>query len=289
LKKRILITSDLHQDIGKWNDLAHTVERVQPRFVLVAGDLLPRGGGFRGQQEFFPVLAGHLARMRGRGGTTVLMLFGNDDFHPLEALLDDLAARGLCVNVGGRVHREDGLVFCGMSHVRDYPFRYKHWCAPDGDFVVCPEQFAGEGLTVDAEGRWVPVANLREHLLAKPGLRERLEALHAQLAPDEVPRSVWLVHNPPARLGMDLCHGGRAVGSAAMLHFIEKTQPLLGCSGHIHESPYQPGGQWAARVGRTTWIQPGQEGAALHCVSLDLEDGRVSGCRHSVLGAAAGL
>jgi len=282
---RFIITSDLHQSIWKWRDLVRVVEQEKPRFVLIAGDVLPRDGGFDGQRKFFPVLADYLGAMRGSGKTTILTFFGNDDFHPLEPLLDDLAAKGLCVNLNGGVHREDGLVFCGMNLVRDYPFGYKHWCAPDGDFVTCREQFCGEGLTLDAEGRWVRLTNLREYLLAKPSLRDRLESLRAQLTPDEVRRSVWLVHNPPSDLGMDICYDGRQVGSPNILRFIREAQPLLGCSGHIHESPYQAGGRWAARVGQTVWIQPGQEDEKLHHVSLDVEGFRaIRNIRHSILG-----
>ena len=285
---RFVIASDLHQNIGKWRDLVRVVEREQPRFVLVAGDLLPKDGGFNGQRKFFPVLADYLGTMRGSGQTTILTFFGNDDFHPLEPLLDDLAAKGLCINLNGKVHREDGLVFCGMNFVRDYPFGYKHWCAPDGNFVTCPVQFCGEGQTLDARGRWVELPNLREYLLAKPSLRDRLESLRSQLTPDEVRRSIWLVHCPPAGLGMDICYDGQQVGSPNILRFIQDTQPLLGCSGHIHESPYQAGGQWTARVGRTLWLQLGQKGQRLHHVSLEIgDDLGIDAHRHSVFGAAA--
>ncbi len=282
---RFIITADLHQNIGKWRDLVRVVEQEEPRFVLVVGDLLPKDGGFNGQREFFPVLADHLGAMRGSGETTILTFFGNDDFHPLEPLLDDLAAKGLCVNLGGKVHRDGGLVFCGMNYVRDYPFGYKHWCAPDGDFVTCPVQFCGQGLTLDAQGRWVDLANLREYLLAKPSLQDRLESLRSQLMPDEIRHSVWLVHCPPADLGMDICHDGRQVGSPTILRFIQETQPLFGCSGHIHESPYQAGGKWAARVGRTLWFQPGQEGERLHYVSMEITDDlEIKSAEHSVFG-----
>ena len=285
---QFIITADLHQNIGKWRELVRVVEQEKPRFVLVVGDLLPKDGGFNGQRKFFPLLADYLGAMRGSGETTILTFLGNDDFHPLEPLLDDLATKGLCVNLGGKVHREDGLVFCGMNYVRDYPFGYKHWCAPDGDFVTCPVQFCGEGMTLDAQGRWVDLANLREYLLAKPSLQDRLESLRSQVTPDEVRRSVWLVHCPPADLGMDICFDGRQVGSPNILRFIQETQPLFGCSGHIHESPYQAGGKWAARVGRTLWFQPGQDGQKLHYVSLEIGDGLIiGGCRHSVFGDSA--
>ncbi len=101
--------------------------------------------------------------MRGGGKTTILTFFGNDDFHPLERLLDELAAKGLCVNLNGKAHREEDLAFCGMNYVRDYPFGYKHWCAPDGDFVACPVQFCGQELSVDDNGQWVELSNLRDY------------------------------------------------------------------------------------------------------------------------------
>jgi Icc-related predicted phosphoesterase len=282
---RFIITSDLHQDIRKWEQLVRVVAQEKPRFVLVAGDLLPKDGGFEGQRRFFPVLADHFAAMRGSGETTILTFFGNDDFHPLEPLLDDLAAKGLCVNLNAKVHREAGLVFCGMVHVRDYPFGYKHWCAPDDDFVSCPVQFCGEGLTLDDEGQWVQLKNLEEYLLAKPSLGQRLEALRSQLSSDEVRRSIWLVHCPPADLGMDICGDGQRVGSPTILRFIQDTQPLLGCSGHIHESPHQSGGQWAARVGRTIWVQPGQTSWRLHYSILEIgDDLEITSATHSLFG-----
>jgi Icc-related predicted phosphoesterase len=269
-------------------ELVRVVEQSKPRFVLVAGDILPKDGGFNGQRKFFPVLADHLGAMRRSGDTTILTFFGNDDFHPLEPLLDGLAAKGLCVNLGVKVHREDGLVFCGMNRVRDYPFGYKHWCAPDGDFVACPVQLCGEGLTLDAQGRWIELPDLREYLLAKPNLHDRLAALRSQLAPQEIRRSIWLIHNPPAELGMDICYDGRQVGSPTITRFIQDTQPLFGCSGHIHESPYQAGGKWAAQVGRTMWFQPGQEGTKLHYVDLEVADDlSIRTCRHSGFGSAA--
>ena len=70
---------------------------------------------------------------------------------------------------------------------------------------------------------------------------------------------------------------------------IRENQPLLGCSGHIHESPHQRGGRWMAKVGTTTWIQPGQVYDCLHYVALDITDEyTVANVRHSVFGLPQG-
>jgi len=279
-----LLTSDIHQHIPKWKQLVAAVQRDEPRFVLIAGDLLPKSGGFKGQRDFFPKLALHLEDMR-KMGATVLLMMGNDDFHPLEPTLDELAARGLCVNMNGRVHREAGFTFCGVAQVRDYPFGYKHWCVPDGEFVQSAVQFCGEGLTVDDEGQWVKLSNLREHLLSKLSLEQRVSSLLAQLQSDELSRSVWLIHQPPTALGMDICGDGQEVGSPTILDFIGRHQPLVGVSGHIHESPYQKGGRWVGLVRDSLWFQPGQMDERLHYVSLEMTAARnIRNIRHSIFG-----
>ena len=131
-----------------------------------------------------------------------------------------------------------------------------------------------------------PIPDLRHYLLAKRSLLEHLDELKAQLKPGEMNRSVWMVHQPPSSLGMDICGNGRQVGSPALLRYIQDNQPLLGCSGHIHESPHQPGGRWAAKVGQTMWVQPGQVDARLHYVTLEITDECIIGnVRHSVFGA----
>jgi Icc-related predicted phosphoesterase len=71
-------------------------------------------------------------------------------------------------------------------------------------------------------------------------------------------------------MGLDVCRGGVAVGSAATRTFLEKRQPLLSLHGHIHESPDESG-VWMASIGRTVCIQPGQSVGGLTLVVGDLK------------------
>jgi len=285
MPKRLLMTSDLHQHSGKWDLLLKAAIREQPSVILIAGDLLPKQRGIPAQRHFFPELRRLLTVLRDQLGARVLLFLSNDDGHFLESLVDDLETDGLCVNMNQRVYRDGGLVFCGMNKVRDYPFGYKHYCVPDGDWVSDPIQYCGEGITFNEKGQEQRIPDLRRYLLTKPSLVAHLNALKSQLQPGEMARSVWLVHQPPASLGMDICADGRKVGSPGLLKFIQDSQPLLGCSGHIHESPHQPGGQWVAKIGDATWVQPGQMGAGLYYVTLDIADDYVvTNLRHSVFG-----
>ena len=283
--RRLLLTADLHQHPAKWKLLVKATLQEKPDAVLIAGDILPKHGGFGQQRHFFPRLRRLLTALRDQAGAQVLLYLSNDDGHFLEPLVDALETEGLCINMNQRVYRENGLVFCGMNKVRDFPFGYKHYCVPDEDWVEDPIQYCGEGITFDENGEQVAIPNLRQYLMAKRSLRERLEELKAQLEPEEIRRSVWMVHQPPASLGMDICGDGRRVGSPALLRFIRENQPLLGCSGHIHESPHRPGGRWVAQIGNATWLQPGQVYNHLHYVTVDVTDAyAVMNLRHSVFG-----
>lgn len=280
---RLLITSDLHQEIHKWDRLVQACEFEKPDLILIPGDLLPKWQPWPEEQKAwlkdeFPRI---LEQLRdSSGGAPVLTYFGNDDHHSLVDGMDELETRGLCVHLDQRVFRSHGLVFAGMSRVRDYPFGYKHWVARDGDFVDHPTQFAFR--------RPEQFEAHRSRLLAEPSLGERLESLAGELEPEEMRRSIWLVHQPPSGHGLDVLDNGVGCGSTDVLRFLERHQPLLSCHGHIHESPRSPGGNWVAAIGDTVAIQQGQMGRRLHYVTLEIDDDQIArDIRHSIFGSTS--
>jgi len=254
----------------KWPQLVTEVQKFKPDFVIIAGDLLPKDS-FNSQRAFLKTPLPRMLREMKKCGSSVLLYFGNDDVHTLEPELDKLVDLGLCSNLNERIHRESGLVFVGMPYVRDYPFAYKHWCVPDYPFVAHPKQLRSP-LTYDNLGNPIvlPVA-LEDALKAKASVAERLDKLKGQLMPGEMERSIWMIHQPPYGWGMDLCGNGEAAGSLAVTNFIDANRPLMGISGHIHESPERPGGRWHHEFapGRY-WFQPGQVGPNLHYVEVEL-------------------
>ena len=105
---KLVITSDLHQRIAKWDDLVPTVQTERARFVLIAGDLLPKAS-FKQQKTFFGKMRQWFYDMKQFGSVTVLTYLGNDDAHVLEPLLDELQAEELkeATAKGTRVTREN--------------------------------------------------------------------------------------------------------------------------------------------------------------------------------------
>jgi len=272
---RWLITNDLHQMGQKWKFLVQAVKAEKPEWIFVTGDILPKEQFlFENQQKFFKSLSKYLAQMRELGVSKFFTYLGNDDLHPLEPELDFLGDKKLCFNMNQQVLSCLPYVVAGMNKVRDYPFGYKHWCHPDADRVVDPVQFT-DPVTVAQNGEWMPIPDLNAYLSAKPKIGDLLEDLVKRINPQDMANSVWMIHQPPSLCGMDICSHGQEVGSPTILTFIEHWQPLVTMHGHIHESPYQPGGRWHKLVGRTHVVQPGQLGSKLHYVVADVEDGVV--------------
>lgn len=74
---------------------------------------------------------------------------------------------------------------------------------------------------------------------------------------DYLGRGILLTHAPPYGTKLDLL-GDHHVGSKSIKRFIEKFQPIVAVSGHIHETFKK-----TDKVNRTVVVNPGPEGAII--------------------------
>jgi Icc-related predicted phosphoesterase len=125
------------------------------------------------------------------------------------------------------------------------------------------EQF-GSGLLSTRRG-WYEIPDWFSYARTLPTIEDELNRL---VRPENVARTIYVMHMPPARLGLDVCRDGRQVGSEAIYRFLAAEQPMLSLHGHIHESP-QTSGTWRAQLGRTLCIQPGQLDSLIY-ITADL-------------------
>jgi len=263
---KILYTTDLHGNREKYRGIEELALREKVAAVLNGGDLLPAGPDLHEvQAEFIQgFLASHMAALCG-AGIRFLGILGNDDLGALDELF-----RNVCRRTPGAHDLSEGKVelggheFLGFQLVQDYPFRLKDRCRRDGEDDQFPPQ-RGSGI-LSTPGGFRELPDWFLHARSLPTLEEELARLPA---PRDPARAVYLIHQPPAGLGLDCAGDGRQVGSRAVHAFIRKVQPLLTLHGHIHESP-DVSQLWSNRVGRTICIQPGARGALLG-VLIDLE------------------
>jgi hypothetical protein len=87
-------------------------------------------------------------------------------------------------------------------------------------------------------------------------------------APDDAPK-VLVCHQPPYNTKVDKTGDGSHVGSKAVRDFIERVQPLVVFTGHIHEA------QAIDTIGNTQIINPGPIPETGQYAYAEIENGKV--------------
>jgi Icc-related predicted phosphoesterase len=262
---RLLYVTDLHGHEAKYRRVAHLAREHMVDLVVNGGDMLTKSRDMHTDQARFlyKVLEPFLAELDDTGIGHIGYL-GNDDLRIFDEPFDTLCNRYPgAVNLAQDIHRVDEYEFIGLNWVDDYPFRLKDRCRLDTRESPLGTQL-GTGLLSVHDG-FEELEDWYAYVSLLPSIEQELDALPV---PDNPANAIYVIHTPPANLGLDVCANGRTVGSAAVHRFIERRQPLLTLHGHIHESP-DLSGVWQARLGRTTCIQPGQL-RPLSCVVIEL-------------------
>jgi Icc-related predicted phosphoesterase len=94
-----------------------------------------------------------------------------------------------------------------------------------------------------------------------PLVKARIEAQLGEAAAVRPGRWIWVHHAPPANSPTSW-GGKRFFGDVELVQWIERYQPSMVISGHVHQSPFIPDGSWFDRLG-TSWVfnaglQPGR-------------------------------
>ncbi len=264
--KPFLFVTDLHGHPGKYERTLALAKETGAGLVVNGGDIGAPGRRHEAQERFYrEFLRPHLGRYQAEG-IRYLMLTGNDDLGGLDGLLDAVCAEfPLASHISQRIATVDGFAFVGMNRVTDFPFRLKDRARRDVRPFVFGHQL-GAAVLSTRDG-FLEIRDWPAHAETLPTIAEELDAL--PLPPDPA-RAVYVLHGPPAGLGLDVVRGGATVGSPATSAFLSRVQPLLSLHGHIHESP-EESGVWRANIGRTVCIQPGQSAAGLTVVVGSLE------------------
>jgi hypothetical protein len=88
-----------------------------------------------------------------------------------------------------------------------------------------------------------------------------------------LPRWIWVHHAPPANSPTSW-GGKRFFGDVDLVQWIERYQPSMVISGHVHQSPFIPDGSWFDRLGDTWVFNAGlQPGRPPVYIVLDIDDG----------------
>lgn len=262
---RILYTTDLHGRIEYYKRIMEIAIYGHFHMVINGGDLYPKEGDLYRQKSFLTSFFKRHLEEYEREEIYYLTMPGNDDLMVFDPLFERiLSPYEFCKDIAGKRVTIDGYEFIGMNWVTDYPFRLKDRCRRDGEGYVVGEQL-GSGL-LSRENGFHEIEDWPTYLSQRCTIEEELERLPI---PENRRKAIYIIHMPPASLGLDVCFDGRKVGSQAIYSFIQHREPLLTLHGHIHESPLKSY-RWKNSLGETLCIQPGQIDGFTY-VTIDLE------------------
>jgi len=104
-----------------------------------------------------------------------------------------------------------------------------------------------------------------------PVSRAEVEALLARDAVKPKERWVWIHHSPPDQSPVSWA-GKKFGGDEFLVEWIQRYQPDLVMSGHIHNAPFHSKGSWIDRLGKTWVFNPGKQiGPCPTCLIFDLD------------------
>lgn len=251
---KIIYITDVHGNKTKYWHALESAKKNGAAAVVNGGDMLPKDGDLhRDQRDFVEGFMDDYFSEFEKAGIHHIGFLGNDDLK-----IHDKSFQGLCskyphaINLAQKRFKLGAFEFVGMNWVVDYPFQLKDRCRKDQKDYVFQRQL-GPGVLSTARGfqtlpDWFSFAS------TLPTIEDELASLPK---PKNMRQTIYVVHMPPANMGLDVCWSGEKVGSQAIYEFLKRNQPLLSLHGHIHESPVKSG-VWKEKVGKTISVQPGQ-------------------------------
>jgi len=265
---KFLYVTDLHGNKDKYEQILQIAIDQKVGAIINGGDMFPYKDQDYFLKDFLPLYFDSLPE-----NMHYVCLLGNDDLGIHDVAFDTLCSSYSNVhNIAQRKIELFGHEIIGMNYVLDYPFRLKDRCRKDDQYFVQEVQF-GTALfsTSNSDKDIIDVQNAyssnvpgykemgeedyKEYLTSKRTIEEELKNLPK---PTNSAKCIYVFHQPPAKLGLDVCGDGRRVGSDAIFRFLCNTLCFCSLHGHIHESPVISMLWKNTTVNNNIVIQPGQ-------------------------------
>jgi Icc-related predicted phosphoesterase len=252
---KLLYTTDLHGIEWKYERIFQEANTEKVDLVINGGDMLPFKGNLLNQGSFIEnYLDKHFSEYN-KAKIYYLSMLANDDLRIFDDLFQNTCAKyPLIINIAQNKFElnNSNYEFIGMNWVTDLPFGLKDRARKDTKNFKYPRQIGKPVLSV--RNGWQKIENWFAYANNLPTIEDELKDL---IKPFNMKNTIYIFHQPPSNLELDICSDGSTAGSMAIYEFLKNNQPLLSLHGHIHESP-ATSGTWYSSIERTVCIQPGQ-------------------------------
>ena len=252
---KFIYACDIHGDTNKYEKLFKTAQKEDIKYMVLGGDLLPkRGIRVIIQPEFIRDFFEDYFKRLKENNIKCILIPGNDDLEKFDIEINELCEKYSNIyNIDNKKLDIEDVSFIGLSKVLDHPFGSKNRVLIEKNLKMQPQLSQDIYINRDTE-----VITISEWERYRETNIDKMEDILSSLpVVDKSRKTIYVLHNPPYGIGLDVCGNGLQVGSKAITSFLEESNSYMSLHGHIHESP-KISGLWYNKLGKTICIQPGQ-------------------------------
>lgn len=264
---RLVYGTDFHGSVRHYDDILNFALEQNIKIIHLGSDILPKGYDIlKRQKKFINSYLQDFYLKCSKNDIKVMAFFGNDDIYSRKKYFNKFASL-----LDENPVEIDGYEFKAYGYVQDYPFSLKTACKLDYNNWVFPEKYLGPPVDIDPyTGELQKIEeNIADYFIRKGTIENDLKTIRVS------DKTIMAIHQPPYSINLDVCQGGRRVGSKAVYDWIKTEQPKLVLCGHIHES-YSITGVWKEYIDKTLVLQPGQRENASVFSLVEISDDTIT-------------
>lgn len=259
---KFLYACDIHGEEDKYNTLLQVAIDENYKFIVLGGDLLPKycSDRFNEQKIFIEdFLNDYFTRLE-KNKITCICILGNDDLEILDECFNNMCKKHKNIwNIDNKKIDIEDISFIGLSKVLDHPFGCKDRVVIENGNEM--DKQLSSIIYVEKNQKMLSVEEWEKYRNNNIEKMENILAKLPEISKDK--KTIYVFHNPPYGIDLDVCYNRRKVGSKAMVDFIGNSNAYMSLHGHIHESP-MVSGSYISKLNNTICLQPGQSKAKSH-------------------------
>lgn len=252
---KFIYACDIHGDTNKYEKLFQKAKEENIGYIVLGGDLLPKRG-FRViiQPEFIKKYLEDYFKRLNESDIKCILIPGNDDLEKFDIQINELCKKYPNIyNIDNQKLDIEDVRFIGLSKVLDHPFGSKNRVVIEENLKMQPQ--LSEDIYIKKDTAVITIEEWKKY--RETDIEKMEDILDSLPKVDKNRKTIYVFHNPPYGVGLDVCANGLQVGSKAITNFLENSNSYMSLHGHIHESP-RISGLWYNKLGKTICIQSGQ-------------------------------
>lgn len=264
---KFVYACDVHGDGAKYLKLIDICKEEKINYIVLGGDLyLKRCNRELEQPKYIRNELDAFFTKLEEEDINCICIPGNDDLEQLDDIFNEICSKHKNVyNVDNKALVKEGICFIGLSKVLDGPWNRKSRIVIEDNCPMqeqkCDTCLIEKGTREISSKEW---ESYREKNLEN--MRDILERLPKNTTDC---KTIYIIHEPPYGVGLDVCYNNYLAGSRCVREFLENNNAYMSLHGHIHESP-RMSGVWKSKLGKCISIQPGQtelsEPTFIYCI-----------------------